>query len=269
MCSTRSTIIVGMANTRTRPGDVVRESYAARSGEYTDLFGSMTSTHPSDRALVSSWAAALVGPVLDAGCGPGQWTDFLAACGVAASGIDLVPEFVERARAQYPGLSFEIGSFEMLDVAPESLGGVLSWYSLIHHGPHDIQIPLAEFARVIRPGGGLLVGFFEGATVETFDHAVTTACRWPVAELGRQLAHAGFEVIETHTRTGSGFRPHAAITARRQSTRDGYNRGSTGSDSSARTANTVSCTRHSGSPSVNRVSDSSPSACSRRANDRL
>jgi SAM-dependent methyltransferase len=219
VCSTRSTIIDRMANERTRPGDIVRESYSARSQEYTALFGSMTSTHPSDRALVSSWAASLTGPVLDAGCGPGQWTDFLAACGVAASGIDLVPEFVERARAQSPSLSFEIGSFETLDVATESLGGVLSWYSLIHHSPQDIQTPLAEFARVIRPGGGLLVGFFEGTTVEAFDHAVTTAHRWPVAELGRQLAQAGFEVIETHTRTRSGSRPHGAITARRQSTR--------------------------------------------------
>ncbi|MDF3304487.1 class I SAM-dependent methyltransferase [Rhodococcus sp. T2V] len=208
-----------MANTRTQRGGIVGQSYSARSQEYTDLFGSMTSTHPSDRALVSSWAVALTGPVLDAGCGPGQWTDFLARCGAAVSGIDLVPEFVERARTHYPSLSFDVGSFETLDVATESLGGVLSWYSLIHHGPQDIEIPLAEFARVIRPGGGLLVGFFEGATVETFDHAVTTACRWPVAELGRQLVQAGFEVIETHTRTGSGYRPHGAITARRQNTR--------------------------------------------------
>lgn len=206
----------GMANTSTQPGDTVRESYSARSQEYANLFGSMTSTHPTDRALVSSWAATLTGPVLDAGCGPGQWTDFLAECGPAVSGIDLVPEFVERARIEYPGLSFEVGGFEALDTTTESLGGVLCWYSLIHHSPQDIQTPLAEFARVIRPGGGLLVGFFEAATVGSFDHAVTTAYRWPVAELSQKLVTAGFEVIETHTRTGIGHRPHGAITARRQ-----------------------------------------------------
>ncbi|MFC0451319.1 class I SAM-dependent methyltransferase [Rhodococcus jostii] len=208
-----------MENTSTHRDDIVRESYSARSQEYADLFGSVTSTHPTDRALVSSWAATLTGPVLDAGCGPGQWTDFLAACGPAVSGIDLVPEFVDRARTQFPDLTFEVGGFEALDAATESLGGVLSWYSLIHHSPQDIQTPLAEFARVIRPGGGLLVGFFEGATVGTFDHAVTTAYRWPVAELGQKLITAGFEVIETHTRTGRGYRPHGAITARRQSSR--------------------------------------------------
>lgn len=205
-----------MVNASAQLGSTVRESYSARSQEYVDLCGSMTSTHPSDLALVSSWAATLAGPVLDAGCGPGQWTEFLGECGLPVSGIDLVPEFVERARAQHPDLSFEVGSFEALDVATESLGGVLSWYSLIHHSPQDIDVPLAEFARVIRPGGGLLVGFFEGAAVGTFDHAVTTAYRWPVSELSQRLVTAGFEVIETHTRTGSGYRPHGAITARRQ-----------------------------------------------------
>ncbi|MCJ0901984.1 class I SAM-dependent methyltransferase [Rhodococcus sp. ARC_M6] len=207
-----------MESTRAQSGDTVREAYSARSQEYSDLFGCMTSTHPSDRSLVSSWAATLISPVLDAGCGPGQWTDFLAESGLAVSGIDLVPKFVERARLQYPDISFEVGSFEVLDAATESLGGVLSWYSLIHHSPQDIKAPLAEFARVIRPGGGLLVGFFEGATVGPFDHAATTAFRWPVAELGQELVTAGFEVIETHTRTGIGYRPHGAITARRQST---------------------------------------------------
>ncbi|MGW6376073.1 class I SAM-dependent methyltransferase [Rhodococcus sp. NPDC055112] len=208
-----------MENTSVQPAGTVRESYSARSQEYVDLLGSVTSTHPSDRTLVSSWAATLTGPVLDAGCGPGQWTDFLAECGPAVSGIDLVPEFVERARTEYPSLSFEVGSFEELGAATGSLGGVLSWYSLIHHRPQDIQTPLGEFARVIRPGGGLLVGFFEGPAVGAFDHAVTTAYRWPVAELSQELVAAGFEVIETHTRTASGSRPHGAITARRQGDR--------------------------------------------------
>lgn len=213
---TPSAIIDGMGNTSSRQGDIVRDSYSARSREYVDLFGSMASTHPSDRDLVSSWAATLTGPVLDAGCGPGQWAGFLAECGLAVKGIDLVAEFVERARVQRPDLLFEVGSIDALDATTESLGGVLSWYSLIHHSPQDIQTPLAEFARVIRPGGGLLVGFFEGATVEAFDHAVTTAYRWPVADLGQELVRAGFEVIETRTRMDR--RPLGAITARRKST---------------------------------------------------
>ncbi len=46
--------------------------------------------------------------------------------------------------------------------ASDSIGGVLAWYSLIHHEPSTIQRALGEFARVLRPGGGLLLGFFVG-----------------------------------------------------------------------------------------------------------
>lgn len=212
-------MIDGMETDSPHPRHIVRAAYSARSQEYVDLFGSMTSTHPSDRALVRSWAAELDGPVLDAGCGPGQWTEFLTDRGLIASGIDLVPEFIRRARVQYPNLTFEAGSFEELEDATGSLGGVLAWYSLIHHEPKDIHVPLAEFARVIRPGGGLLVGFFVGDTVGAFDHAATTGYRWTVRALSWELESVGFEVIETHTRTGSGYRPHGAITARRQSLR--------------------------------------------------
>ncbi len=47
--------------------------------------------------------------------------------------------------------------------------------------------------------------------------------------------------------------------------RTAYSRGSTGSDSRASTANTGSCTRHSGSPRACRSRASRPSLCSRMA----
>lgn len=54
--------------------------------------------------------------------------------------------------------------------------------------------------------------------IERFDHSVIGAYRWPVAELSRELDVAGFEVFETHTRTGATERPrpHGAIVARRR-----------------------------------------------------
>jgi hypothetical protein len=60
-----------------------------------------------------------------------------------------------------------------------------------------------------------MLGFFEGAQLETFDHAIVTAYRWPVAELSQELSAAGFDIVETHTRTGPGARPDGAIVARR------------------------------------------------------
>lgn len=193
-------------------------AYSRRAVDYADLFGSMTAVHPSDRQLVDTWADAVTGPVIDAGCGPGHWTNYLDQRGTVASGVDLSPAFIARARAHYPGVSFEIGNLDGLDATTASLGGLLAWYSLIHHEPSTIQVPLTEFARVLGPGGNLLLGFFEGPAIEKFDHAVLDAYKWPVTDLSRELCAAGFDVIETHRRTGASDRPrpHGAMMARRR-----------------------------------------------------
>jgi len=193
----------------------VTEAYARRAAEYTELLGSMESVHPSDRQLVDSWAELVLGPALDAGCGPGHWTGYLAGRGLDVRGIDLVPAFVEHARSTYPDQRFDLGSIDRLAEPDDSFAGVLSWYSTIHHDPSRIALPIAEFARVLRPGGVLLLGFFDGTAVEVFDHAVTPAYRWPASALEPVLEAHGFEVLETHRRTGQGHRPLGAILCRR------------------------------------------------------
>lgn len=175
----------------------------------------MTSVHPSDLQLVTAWADEVRGPLLDAGCGPGHWSGYLARRGVHVRGIDLVPAFVEHARTAHPQVMFDVADVDALPLPANSFAGVLAWYSLIHHRPGDIRRALDQFARVLRPGGGLLLGFFTGPALEEFDHAVATAYRWPPEVLSDELRAAGFEVIETHTRTSARPqpRPHGAILA--------------------------------------------------------
>jgi SAM-dependent methyltransferase len=199
--------------------DEVGNAYSRRATEYAEILGSMDAVHPSDRQLVSSWADGIDGQIIDAGCGPGHWTNFLNERGATASGVDLVPAFIDRARSAYPGVPFSVGSLETLDAGTGTVSGILSWYSLIHHEPSTIRIPLLEFARALRPGGALLLGFFEKVVIEEFAHAVATAYRWPVSDLTQELTSAGFDVIETHTRTTTGQRPHAAVIAQRKSVR--------------------------------------------------
>jgi len=202
-----------------RPGDPdpVTSAYSRRAAEYIEHLGSMTSVHPADEALVTAWASTVDGPLLDAGCGPGHWTAQLASLGHDARGVDRVPEFVAHARQAHPGVPFAVADVDALPDEPESLGGVLAWYSLIHHDPAALRRPLEEFARVLRPGGRLLVGFPTGPDVEPFDHAVTTAHRWSVDRLAAAVSAAGFDVVETVTRDADDAtpRPHGAISARR------------------------------------------------------
>lgn len=178
----------------------------------------MSAVHPSDRQIIESWAAQIEGDVLDAGCGPGHWTNHLNELGIRARGIDLVPSFIEHARSAYPGIEFDLQSIDHSDEPDRSLGGILSWFSTIHHEPAAITAPISEFARVLRPGGTLALGFFSATATEPFDHAVTRAYRWPVEELSDVLEAAGFEVQETYQRNARGQRPVGTIIAERRGT---------------------------------------------------
>ena len=191
-------------------------AYTARAAEYTALLGSMSAVHPSDRQIVESWAGRVSGPVLDAGCGPGHWTNHLTAIGLDARGIDVVPEFVGHARSTYPGIRFDLESIDRTDAPDASLGGVLSWFSTIHHDPSTIGTPIAEFARILQTGGELVLGYFDGASCEAFEHAVLRAYRWPADDLHRLLDAAGFDVVETHRRATRGQRPVGTIVCERR-----------------------------------------------------
>ncbi|WP_309080327.1 hypothetical protein [Zhihengliuella sp.] len=75
---------------------------------------------------------------------------------------------------------------------------------------------LAELARVLRPGGGLLLGLFEGTPGESFEHAVATAYWWDAEAAGAALDEAGLDVLGVERRTEPGARPHLAVEARRR-----------------------------------------------------
>jgi len=192
---------------------IVTGAYGARAAEYIELLGTIESTSATDREAIGTWAARVDGTILDIGCGPGQWTGWLHAQGHAIEGIDPVDEFIAHARRRFPDVPFRSGTADAVDIPDGSLGGVLAWYSLIHLDPSDLGRALAEFARVLAPGGALMMGFFAGERVEPFIHAVTTAWFWPVNELARRLETAGFVVTATHARTDPGARPHGAIEA--------------------------------------------------------
>ena len=212
------------ASARTSVDSLVRvndvaSAYAARAAEYADLLGSMAAVHPIDRRLVDLWARTTSGRVLDAGCGPGHWSNHLHGLGIDVQGIDIVAEFIARATSAYPSVPFRRGSIDAIAEPDGSLGGVLSWFSTIHHKPSRIAQPLSEFGRVLRPGGTLLLGYFDGDEVELFDHAVTRAYRWPAHELHLLLEVAGFDIVETHRRSERGRRPVGAILCERRDVR--------------------------------------------------
>ncbi|URN14638.1 MULTISPECIES: class I SAM-dependent methyltransferase [Streptomyces] len=180
-----------------------RDAYDAIAPTYAELFRDSLRDSPLDRAILGAFAEVVRADgndrVADLGCGPGHVTAHLDGLGLAAFGVDASPAMVDLARRAHPDLRFEVGSMAALDIADGTLGGVLSRWSVIHTPPRELPAVLAEFHRVLAPGGHLLIGFSASddpsRPVQVFDHAVAPAYRWAPDRLAAMLREAGLAEV--------------------------------------------------------------------------
>jgi ubiquinone/menaquinone biosynthesis C-methylase UbiE len=96
--------------------------------------------------------------LLDVGCGTGAAVRHAADSVGRAVGVDLSPAMIDRARElamEAPGAEFRVGDSENLPFADGEFTAVLCTTSF-HHYP-DPQRALGEMARVLAPGGRLVV----------------------------------------------------------------------------------------------------------------
>ena len=144
--------------------DTTRAAYDAVAGEYTARLADELDGKPLDRALLAAFAELVGadGVVADVGCGPGHVAEYLRRQGCAMVGIDLSPSMIEIARGRYPGVDFQVGSMLDLAAADDAWAGAVLLYSIIHLSHKQRTQAYGELARVIRPGGLVLISFHVG-----------------------------------------------------------------------------------------------------------
>lgn len=204
----------------------VRDSYDRVAADYADLLRDELAAMPVDRAVLGLFAELVSadggGEVADLGCGPGRITAHLASLGLSARGIDLSPGMVAVARRDHPGLRFDVGTMTALDLPDRALAGALAWYSVIHTPTGQVPAMLAELARVLRPGGRLLLAFQVGDEPShlrrAYGHEVSLVVHRRTPELvTRLLAEAGLPVHIRTVREPEGWEksPQAYLLARK------------------------------------------------------
>lgn len=181
-----------------------RHSYDADADGYAEKVHGLLAANPYLRASLALFAELVHdaggGSVADIGCGPGYVTRHLRDLGIDAFGIDLSPEMVALARRDHPDIRFEVGTMTDLELADGSLGGVLAFWSVIHVPDPFVPGVFAEFRRVMRPSGALLVGFHVGdearRTTEGYSgrSVGVDSYRRPPAKVADWLREAGFTI---------------------------------------------------------------------------
>ncbi len=96
--------------------------------------------------------------VLDIASGEGYGSALLAKRAASVIGVDIDPDSVSHAEAQYrdvSNLKFLVGSCSQIPVADASIDVVVSFETIEHHDQHEEM--MQEIKRVLSPGGCLII----------------------------------------------------------------------------------------------------------------
>jgi len=139
---------------------LTQHAYNLAAQKYHDLFHNEMNEKEYDRKLLDSFAARFNKDsiVCDAGCGPSAHIGrYLFEKGIKVIGVDISENCVEIARITNPNIRFEIADIGAMPFDNNSFDGVMSYYSIINTPKIYVPGLFAEFHRVLKPGGYLLV----------------------------------------------------------------------------------------------------------------
>ena len=125
------------------------------------------------------------GPTFDVGCGEGRWTRELRERGYEVVGVDRSQKLLDAARAADPDGRYELAPADALPAADDGVQLVLCVNVLMH--VVDLDAVVAELARVLAPGGVVVLGL---------THPVAEAGRFD--EEANELRLRDYFAVEEH-----------------------------------------------------------------------
>lgn len=110
-------------------------------------------------------------PVLDIGCGRGEFLELLGELGVQASGVEVDPVLVEEARANGLDIVAGDGVAYLASLTDQSLGGIVLLQVIEHLTPQAAADLVAIAFHKLRSGGLIVVETVNPQSLYTFAHS--------------------------------------------------------------------------------------------------
>jgi len=157
--------------------------------------------------------------VLELGCGTGALTLRAARRGAKVKGIDINAQMLEiaRQRVHEAGLTetvdlVEMGVAELDGEQAQSYDAVMSGLCFSELGEDEVTYTLKEVARILRPGGLLLIadeikpkGLFKRlihsllrVPLVAITYMITQQTTHPISNLSERLMNAGLSIVSVH-----------------------------------------------------------------------
>lgn len=145
-----------------------RAAYNVVAADYAAMMPDTSFEAPLDLAMIDEFVRLVDARpsrrVLDAGCGPGRMITHLRAASphLEVTGVDLSEEMIALAQQAHPTVRFARADLTDVPFEAAQFDAVFAWYSVIHLPPAQLRYVVAEFARLLAPGGLVLLGYQTG-----------------------------------------------------------------------------------------------------------
>lgn len=195
------------------PLSEVRDMYEATADSYAEMMDAEIELPIYEELLgrLQDGIATTPGTLLDTACGSGHMLAMFRArfdAGRPLVGVDLSPRMVAIANERLGSAGRAlVGDMRSLPgIASGSAAAVLNFFAVHHLDPEGVRSSMAEWYRVLVPGGRLLAAAWEGSgSIDYGEVSEIIALRYTDRELSEWAEEAGFAVSRCVVEPVEGF----------------------------------------------------------------
>lgn len=153
--------------------ELTRIAYDKTADKYHHSFKNELAQKEYDRLILDRFSQMLKNDSLicDAGCGPsGNIGKYLVDKGHKVMGIDISQRCIALATSYNPQMNFKVMDMMNTEFENDSFDAIISFYSVIYTPKEYIQNIFAEFNRILKRNGKLLVVVKKGSEEQIIDN---------------------------------------------------------------------------------------------------